>query len=257
MVLSSSVEPSKASPFTAQPQKKLQLVSQSNEKIKTAAATMAKNKQGKRKEPVINDDWLSSLVQQSGTADLPSKAERIEKRKAKKQRRDDRQQPAAHRQQQEEQQPTKQDVQQSTKKNLKSLSNYIQTCLTNFDIINKRSIGYQSNEPKGKAVVWKKWTPDNIQPRRRDYGGLGSARPSMFLGLSDPSFLPRLENEFDEHVPGFFGKQRTKAMKKQLDGNMLWRQLAEKRHTKVNGRKLSDMTPDQRVEAMIEAGILL
>jgi hypothetical protein len=68
--------------------------------------------------------------------------------------------------------------------------------------------------------------------------------------------MPKLEQEFQEHIPGFFGKQRTKAMKKQLDGNMLWRQLAEKRYAKVNGRKLSDMTPDERVEALIAAGHL-
>ena len=76
-----------------------------------------------------------------------------------------------------------------------------------------------------------------------------------------PAFLVferLLEDEFQEHIDGFFGKQRTKAMKKQLDGKMLWRQMAKVKHTnqKVDGRKLADMTPDQRVEAMLKAGLL-
>lgn len=216
-----------------------------------------KNKQGKRKDPpparAVDDNWLFSLVQQSGPANVPSKAERIEKRQAKKQRREERQAPVAQHQRLKDGK-SENDTSQSNRKNLKFLAKFVETCIADFDI-KKRNI-YISNEPKGKAVVWKKWTEDSIQPRRRDYGGLGTARPSMFLALSDPSFMPRLEQEFQEHIPGFFGKQRTKAMKKQLDGNMLWRQLAEKRHTKVNGRKLSDMNPDERVEAMIAAGHL-
>ena len=47
-------------------------------------------------------------------------------------------------------------------------------------------------------------------------------------------------------------------MKKQLGGKMLWRQLADKRNKdkKVKGKKLSDMSPDERVEAMIHAGMI-
>jgi hypothetical protein len=119
---------------------------------------------------------------------------------------------------------------------------------------------YPFQEPKkGKAVArssWKRWNEQTIQPERRYYGGLGLARPSLFLSLCDDSFIPKLHEEFQEHIPGFFGKQRTKAMKKQLDGNMLWRQLAQKRHTKVNGKDLSSMTPEQRVETLIAAGFL-
>jgi hypothetical protein len=98
---------------------------------------------------------------------------------------------------------------------------------------------------------------------------MGLARPSLYLSLDEPSFPARLSQEFAEHVPGFFGKQRTKAMKRQLDGNMLWRQmLAAKKQSKepwnlqkganfsVNGRKLSEMSPDERVEAMIKRGMI-
>lgn len=68
-------------------------------------------------------------------------------------------------------------------------------------------------------------------------------------------------------VAGFFGKQRTKAMKKQLDGNMLWKRLRDSNkqtisskngdmNKKVNGKKLIDMAPDEKVEAMIKLGML-
>lgn len=112
-------------------------------------------------------------------------------------------------------------------------------------------------QKKGKATVGNQWNEDLIQPRNSEYGGLGLARESLFIPLRDPSFIPRLEDEFAEHIQGFFGKQRTKAMKKQLDGNMLWRQLADKRvhDKKINGRKLGDMSVDERVEAMLEAGM--
>lgn len=104
----------------------------------------------------------------------------------------------------------------------------------------------------------KKFAEDNIQPRPKDYGGLGLARPSLFLSYENPAFERLLEDEFQEHIDGFFGKQRTKAMKKQLDGKMLWRQMAnvKRNNQKVDGKKLADMTPDQRVEAMLKAGLL-
>lgn len=133
-----------------------------------------------------------------------------------------------------------------------------------------------SADPKrGKATKQRKYETSNIQPHKRDYGGLGLARPSLFLPLLDPSFIPKLESEFEEHVVGFFGKQRTKAMKKQLDGDLLWRRLraqkekggaatkGKKRRSeeswedkKVDGKKLSDMSPDDRVEAMIKLGLI-
>lgn len=64
-------------------------------------------------------------------------------------------------------------------------------------------------------------------------------------------------------------------MKKQLDGGMLWRRLAEQKRggtastttkkgdksddwqeKKVNGKKIRDMSPDERVEAMIQLGMI-
>jgi len=96
----------------------------------------------------------------------------------------------------------------------------------------------------------RKWSEDSIQPRRSDYSGIGLARISMYIQFADPSFFPKLEEEFQEHIPGFFGKQRTKAMKRQTDGNMLWRRLANEK--KNNSKKFKGMSTDDRVQAMIE-----
>lgn len=111
---------------------------------------------------------------------------------------------------------------------------------------------------------------DWFQPRRSNYGGIGFARPSLIIELNDPSWQAKLEEEFLEHVPGFYGKQRTKAMKKQLDGQMLWRQLQQQKlkgpttallpkkpnQIAISGKKLSGLNPDERVEAMIRAGYI-
>ena len=55
-------------------------------------------------------------------------------------------------------------------------------------------------------------------------------------------------------------------MKKQLDGNMLWRRLQheKKNHNpddslqnrKMNGKKAKQMTTDEKVEVMIRAGMI-
>ncbi len=143
-----------------------------------------------------------------------------------------------------------------------------------------KPIPYVAPEKKimGKATTGQQLTHEIVQPRKNDYGGLGLARPSLLLNLRDISFVPKLEEEFAEHVPGFFGKQRTKAMKRQLDGDMLWRRLQKQKqgggesgkgkggkgnkgkkqdmNVKLDGKKLSDMTPDERVEAMIKLGMI-
>jgi hypothetical protein len=64
----------------------------------------------------------------------------------------------------------------------------------------------------------------NLQPRKCDYGGIGLARPSLYIALDESGWRRKLNQNFLEHIPGFFGKQRSKAMKKQLNGDMLWKQ---------------------------------
>mmetsp|Transcript_28637 Transcript_28637/g.42346 ORF Transcript_28637/g.42346 Transcript_28637/m.42346 type:complete len:228 (+) Transcript_28637:92-775(+) len=223
-----------------------------------------KNKAGrKRKETTPeqygDSDWLSALVKNATHRNHPSKAERIERRQAKKRRREQTQEHLPDRKLKGSlpvPEGLAQNNQIHARQKLKALSKQIRTFTSKYDI--KKRSSYQNIEKKGKAVSWKRWKVDGIQPRKGDYGGLGFAKSSILIDLSDPSFIPKLREEFAEHVTGFFGKQRTKAMKKQLDGNMIWRQLAEKRVDAkvINGKKLSEMTPDQRVEAMIAAGMV-
>ncbi|KAL7556946.1 hypothetical protein ACA910_005296 [Epithemia clementina (nom. ined.)] len=79
------------------------------------------------------------------------------------------------------------------------------------------------------------WDERGIQPRPRDYGGIGLARPSLFLAFDDPSWAPKLEQEFAEHIQGFFGKQRTKAIKKQTNATMLWKKLLDEKRKAGHG----------------------
>mmetsp|Transcript_27435 Transcript_27435/g.64300 ORF Transcript_27435/g.64300 Transcript_27435/m.64300 type:complete len:293 (+) Transcript_27435:100-978(+) len=105
------------------------------------------------------------------------------------------------------------------------------------------------------------WSANSIQPLASDYSGIGLARISLYIEFSDPSYYPKLEEEFNEHIPGFFGKQRTKAMKKQTDGNMLWRRLANEKKNKKKSdggggsasKKFRGMTTDERVRALIDS----
>ena len=105
----------------------------------------------------------------------------------------------------------------------------------------------------------RKWNEDSIQPFKSDYSGIGVARISMYIEFMDPSYYPKLEEEFQEHIPGFFGKQRTKAMKRQMDGNMLWRRLAndKKNNNGKLSKKLKGMSADERVQAMIDSDTTL
>lgn len=226
------------------------------------------------------DDWISALAKKaasetviSGSTPLPSKEERKERRASKKRRRQDRKErPVVHSRTDEGDQsnvehdttgspPRRHRMNRQSQSVLYQLSDALHTCtLTNDGESGAYQQPYTATDTvkKGKATAGNQLNEEVVQPRTRDYGGLGLARPSLLISLRDPSFVPRLEEEFEEHVPGFFGKQRTKAMKRQLDGNMLWRQLADKRATnqKVGGKKLSDMSPDEKVEAMIKAGMI-
>jgi hypothetical protein len=82
--------------------------------------------------------------------------------------------------------------------------------------------------PKTTTIRHRKFNDNVIQPRASDYSGMGLARQSLCILLSDPSFSARLRQEFLEHIPGFFGKQRTKAMKRQTEP-MLWQQALQRR----------------------------
>jgi hypothetical protein len=91
-------------------------------------------------------------------------------------------------------------------------------------------------EPSGKATKRSTLRPDSkeLQPRIRDYNGQGLVRPSLYLPFNDPSFVPKLELEFHEHVPGFFGKAKKKASKKDED-MMLWKKCLKAKVTGAGG----------------------
>lgn len=226
------------------------------------------SKRSTKPEDKGRGDWISALAKQAATQEsaggLPSKAERIERRKAKKRRRQERKPSLMNptRRSNRDEEDYERECKRMNRKSeayLNSLARTLVHRVTTLEDTSLRSRPYQSEVvKKGKATAGNRLSDEMVQPRRRDYGGLGLKRPSIFISLRDPSFVPKLEEEFGEHIPGFFGKQKTKAMKKQLDGNMLWRQLAEKRaeDRSLGGKKLSAMSPDERVEAMIKAGMI-
>ena len=224
------------------------------------------------KESSTMEDWISNLARTAAESSV-SKKERIEKRQAKKRRRQEQHrgtittrtehavsQNAFHRKEEHDTNSHIIDRKsvKSSKKQLKRLAAVLRECVQEARSNNKRP--YYTDSKKVAVVKHKKkrWDPDSIQPRHCDYGGIGLARPSLFLALDDPAFFPRLEQEFQEHIPGFFG--RTKAMKnngnRQRHSKMLWRQLQETKNSKLMGKRLSDMSPDERVEAMLQAGML-
>lgn len=118
----------------------------------------------------------------------------------------------------------------------------------------KRTILYAPSAAQERVKRTRALNEANIQPRVSDYSGIGLARKSLYIPFQDPSHFPKLEQEFKEHIPGFFGRQRTKAMKRQLDGNMLWRQLAH--HKGTLPKKFANLPPDERVQAMMDAGMI-
>jgi hypothetical protein len=250
-------------------------------------ASKGKERKGEDGRSTMASDWITALAKKAASTDassskpVSSKAERIERRAAKKRRRQERKQQktavestrktgedndvrrdkpdAPARQSSSSTHRTA--MNRRSQQCMKELESTLHGCISTKDepdILHRQAYQPPESAKKGKATSGNVLSEDRIQPRPRDYGGLGLARPSMLIPLRDPSFVPKLEEEFAEHVPGFFGKQRTKAMKRQLDGNMLWRQLSEKRAAdqKIGGKKLSEMSPDERVEAMIKAGMI-
>lgn len=244
----------------------------------------ASKRQRTQQEEDSSSDWIAALAKKSATSEaaaahvVPSKAQRIEKRNAKKRRRQERKPASFNNKNAASIQNTNGNNEQEYEKSGKRMNRRSEASLHNLarelehrvsslrqgtsslssSSRNSTRLYQKQVVKKGKATAGNRLTDGMVQPRRRDYGGLGLARPTIYIELRDPSFVPKLEEEFGEHVPGFFGKQKTKAMKKQLDGNMLWRQLAEKRanDVKLGGKKLSEMSPDERVEAMIKAGMI-
>jgi hypothetical protein len=214
-------------------------------------------------------DWVSSLAQQA-SLNSTSKAERIEKRMAKKQQRQKRREqleaPEAPLKHSSREREKSLEVPKSRHRQARLLSLIARMMKEQVEDIQEASVSaskkpYTPSKPI-RMSTRKRKCEISIQPRRSDYGGIGLARPSLWIALDDPSWQPKLEQEFAEHVPGFFGKQRTKAIKKQQGKDMLWRKMLSAKtshgdsNKKVKGKKLSAMSVDERVEAMLDSGMI-
>jgi hypothetical protein len=219
-------------------------------------------------------DWLDSLVQKSvvgNDATILSKEDRKRKREAKKAKRSERKEQQRQplestsnkRARSSEETANKHDAIQSqiSKERIRKISIALENVRRNLYGNGVKQIKLYNASTAAKTIAAnkkrklnRKWSEESIQPRSSDYSGIGLARKSLFIEFVDPSYFPKLEEEFREHIPGFFGKQRTKAMKRQMDGNMLWRQLQDKKTTM--SKKLKNMNPDERVQAMIDSGLI-
>mmetsp|Transcript_16796 Transcript_16796/g.26203 ORF Transcript_16796/g.26203 Transcript_16796/m.26203 type:complete len:264 (-) Transcript_16796:1329-2120(-) len=208
-----------------------------------------------------DDDWIESLVKQVSSSDKlcsTSKSQRIEKRKVKKmermqrmkmkkQLRDVRKSKLADHQKK---------VNNGVVERLGRIGQMCKNASEQYMRINRQKCPEKSTllEDLLRARYQKmKITDSAIQPQKGSYGGIGLARSTYYLPFDDPSFRAKLEEEFFEHIDGFYGKQRTKAMKKQLDKDMLWKRLLREKKGILDekGMKLSS---DLKVKAMIDAG---
>lgn len=209
-------------------------------------------------------DFVTALAQSAAAGvseSLPSKAERIAKRQAKRKRKQEEQQLQKHQKKRKEE--TKQHS--ATPRRSKHQERLLQQWRSDLatlverhahDLRRAKILETSDRKPKNypHTVHHKKMKP-SLEPRKSDYGGLGLARPTLYLPFSDPSWLPRLEQAFAEHVPGWSGRPpMMQAMKKQRDANLLWRRLQRE---KVSGKGRGRLTPDERVEEMLQSGDLV
>eukprot|EP00470_Lotharella_oceanica_P002436 CAMPEP_0170167102 /NCGR_PEP_ID=MMETSP0040_2-20121228/602_1 /TAXON_ID=641309 /ORGANISM="Lotharella oceanica, Strain CCMP622" /LENGTH=110 /DNA_ID=CAMNT_0010405021 /DNA_START=39 /DNA_END=371 /DNA_ORIENTATION=- len=79
----------------------------------------------------------------------------------------------------------------------------------------------------------KKFLKKTLQPHNGHYGGMGLAKPSVWITLKDPEISEKFRMVYNQHVDGFGGKSYNKVSKKKNKNKkgevMLWRQrLAEK-----------------------------
>jgi len=252
----------------------------------SSSSSKKKKKKNTGKKCGDNDnDWIASLAKDSASNNgnqIPSKEDRIRKREAKKTRK-------MQQKQLEQQQERDTGISSSSsslkkaarstttpahtlsaasvllelsKTRIRNLSQNLQDIRKDINISStiehpRRLYYLPGNALYGNNTSKKrkrKWNEDSIQPRQSDYSGIGLARNSMYIKFVDPSYCPKLEEEFQEHIPGFYGKQRTKAMRKQTDGNMLWRRLVNDKQ--IMSKKLKGMSPDERVEALIDSGLM-
>ena len=189
-------------------------------KMKRKGPNAKSKKKGHNKND-FGDSWISMLAKQSSTeisgvtslgsgSTVVSKAERIERRSAKKRRREERrgsvldQKKTGHDRAEENVLPISRRRSgaynsASVDDKIRKLSQKVENALKDSNCEGAESEVYNDSDSlaKGKATSGqRKITEDALQPRKRDYGGLGSARPSLYLDLHDPSFVPKVSPEF-------------------------------------------------------------
>ena len=211
-------------------------------------------------------DFVAALAQSADTAALPSKAERIAKRQAKRQRKQE--EHANYRREQKKRK--EEDVKKAAAGNSNRTSQRQERILAAWKRDWQALATLHAENPRYSPIVetadrkarnythsvQHKKMKNSLEPRKSDYGGLGLARPTLYLPFSDPSWLPRLEAAFAEHIPGWSGKPpMMQAMKKQRDANLLWKRL--QREKTKSSKAMRHLTPDERVEQMLKAGDLV
>jgi hypothetical protein len=244
----------------------------------------------KTKDAASLNDWVTALAQQSTetAAQPPSKAARVAKRAAKRQRTDDRRAAQNKQQQQEQQRPgnasdkgrtapearpekatssshhrrreAQQQIHQARLHALKEeLAAYgarqMKRGTTVLATADRKPRNYPHTVHHQKRVSGA--SEAQQQPRKSAYGGLGLARPTLLLSFADPNWPRRLAESFAEHITGWSGPApMAHAMKRQRDGNLLWRRLLREKQQSQKGGK-QQASADERAEAMLEAGDLM
>ena len=218
-------------------------------------ARSAGKKKAKRKG--CGNDELPSITSRTKAERIKHRQEKKAKRQERKQRFDEERQARQAKKKSKQQNSISNDLTTtpgtsrkglapSSKKALVKLSNTFRSISSQQPPIKGRHkqdlINGVPPPPKGKATKQSTINPTSseLQPRTRDYNGQGLARPSLYLPLNDAAFIPRLEEEFAEHIPGFFGKSKTASVKKQKGEEMLWKQRLEEKQNEaaaVGGKK--------------------
>mmetsp|Transcript_13023 Transcript_13023/g.24861 ORF Transcript_13023/g.24861 Transcript_13023/m.24861 type:complete len:258 (-) Transcript_13023:244-1017(-) len=69
-----------------------------------------------------------------------------------------------------------------------------------------------------------------LQPVKAKYGGMGLAKPSVYVNIADAEFSQRFSEVFSEHIDGWAGNSYSKAIKKEKQKGMLWKQRLTQKH---------------------------
>jgi len=217
-----------------------------------------------------DDDWILNLVKQTTTfKSSTTKEERIQKRLQQKQRREEGRKMKQHQQQEAGTKNKKRIIIEANNdyndiplklsttsyNNLSNLNISLGSIVSTIQNIDNNNDNDKSNykrnatlytpikEPKGKATKNSSYQNTTkgmteIQPTKKDYNGLGFAKPSLYLHFRDVSFRAKYIHEFYDHVDGFNGKfNKGYSYKDSSNDNsntMLWKKLLNDKKKQQN-----------------------